>query len=121
MLMSEANYSNAHGTPWVYKTLGIGKLVGMPVPGTMTSVWWETQIDPSIYFGVPIVGYIDATDNYLENQQLHPDIEVALDYLRLEQGHDSQIERAVAELLKDCDAVKATSPWTTIDKKYDKK
>lgn len=121
MLMSEANYSNAHGTPWVYKTLGIGKLVGMPVPGTMTSVWWETQIDPSIYFGVPIVGYIDATDHYLENQQLNPDIEVSLDYLRLEQGHDSQIERAVVELLKDCDVVKATSPWTTIDKKYDKK
>ena len=120
MLMSEANYSNAHGTPWVYKTTGMGKLVGKAVPGTMTSVWWETQIDPTIYFGVPIVGYIDATGNYLENQQLEPDIEVDLDYLRLEQGHDSQIERAVTELLKDCDAVKATSPWVAIDKKYDK-
>ena len=121
MLMSEANYSNAHGTPWVYKTTGMGKLVGKPVPGTMTSVWWETQIDPSIYFGVPIVGYIDSTGNYLENQQLYPDIEVDLDYLRLEQGHDSQIERAVDELLKDCDAVKARSPWVEIDKKYDRK
>ncbi len=35
---------------WVYKTLGIGKLIGAPVPGTMTAVWWETQIDPT--FGV---------------------------------------------------------------------
>lgn len=120
MLISEANYSNAHGTPWVYKTLGLGKLVGMPVAGTMTSVWWETQIDPSLYFGVPIVGYIDATDNYLENQQLEPDIEVPLDYLRLANGHDSQIERAVVELLKDCDTVNATSPWPAINKKYDK-
>ena len=33
MLQCEANYSNAHGTPWVYKHRNIGKLVGMPVPG----------------------------------------------------------------------------------------
>ena len=38
MVMCEANYSNAHGTPWVYSHRGIGKLVGMPVPGTMPSV-----------------------------------------------------------------------------------
>ena len=120
MLVSEANYSNAHGTPWVYKKLGIGKLVGMPIPGTMTSVWWETQIDPTLYFGVPIVGYIDASDHYLENQQLAPDIQVPLDYLRLEKGHDSQIERAVQELLKECDAELAKSPWPAIDKKYTK-
>ena len=40
MLVNEGNYSDAHGTPFVYKTLGIGKLVGAPVPGTMTAVWW---------------------------------------------------------------------------------
>ena len=57
MLQCEANYSNAHGTPWVYKYRNIGKLVGMPVPGTMTSVSWETLQDPSLVFGIPIVGY----------------------------------------------------------------
>ncbi len=31
MLQCEDNYSNAHGTPWVYKHQKIGKLVGMPV------------------------------------------------------------------------------------------
>lgn len=30
MVMCEANYSNAHGTPWVYSHRGLGKLVGMP-------------------------------------------------------------------------------------------
>lgn len=64
---------NAHGTPWVYKKMGIGKLVGMPVPGTMSSVWWETLQDPTLYFGVPVVGYIDSKGNYLENQQVEPD------------------------------------------------
>lgn len=118
MLISEANYSNAHGTPWVYKNTGIGKLVGQPVPGTMTSVWWEFQIDPTIYFGVPIVGYVDRNGNYLENQQLNPDIPAELDYQRLEQGHDSQIEVAVKELLKECDAFKANSPWEKIQERF---
>ena len=54
MLICEDNYSNACGTPWVYKELGLGKLVGTPVPGTMTAVWWETQIDPTIVFGIPV-------------------------------------------------------------------
>ena len=45
MLQCEANYSNAHGTPWVYSHDKIGKLVGMPVPGTMTSVSWEDLQD----------------------------------------------------------------------------
>ena len=57
MLQCEANYSNAHGTPWVYKHQKIGKLVGMPVPGTMTSVSWETLQDPSLVFGIPILSF----------------------------------------------------------------
>ena len=118
MLIGEANYSNAHGTPWVYKTQGLGKLVGKPVPGTMTSVWWETQVDPTIYFGVPIVGYVDRNGRYLENQQLEPDVDVALDYFKLQQGHDTQIEKAVQVLLEAADAAKADSPWPEIEKRF---
>lgn len=100
MIIGEANYSNAHGTPWVYKTMNIGKLVGMPVPGTMTSVWWETLMDRSLYFGIPQIGYIDKNGNYLENQQLEPDYKVENDVNILEKGEDQQIKRAVEELLK---------------------
>ena len=35
MLVAEPCYSNAHGTPWVYQHQKIGKVVGMPVPGTI--------------------------------------------------------------------------------------
>ena len=66
MLQCEANYSNAHGTPWVYKHQNIGKLVGMPVPGTMTSVSWETLQDPSLVFGIPIIGYRLPDGSYLK-------------------------------------------------------
>ena len=99
VLICENNYSNAHGFPYVYKTLGIGKLIGAPVPGTMTAVWWETQIDPSIVFGIPQVGVRDMKGNYLENQELKPDIEVYNTPYDLLQGRDEQLEKGVEHLL----------------------
>ena len=100
VLMNESNYSDAHFFPWTYKQLNIGKLIGMPVPGTATAVWWETQIDPTIYFGIPQVGTIGNDGKYLENNQLEPDIKVMNlpeDYAN---GIDKQIRVAVDELLK---------------------
>ena len=106
MLQCEANYSNAHGTPWVYKHRNIGKLVGMPVPGTMTSVSWETLQDPSLVFGIPIVGYRLVDGSYLENSQLEPDIKVANSPETVVKGEDIQLKAAVDELLKEIDSKK---------------
>ena len=100
VLVCEDNYSNAHGFPWVYKELGIGKLIGAPVPGTMTAVWWETQIDPSIVFGIPQVGCVDMRGNYAENNQLQPDIEVYNKPEDALKGIDTQLATAVQELMK---------------------
>ena len=82
MLTCEANYSNAHGTPWVYRHRNIGKLVGMPVPGTMTSVSWERL-----------------------NSQLEPDIKVANSPGTIVKGEDTQLKVAVEELLKELESV----------------
>ena len=101
MVMCEANYSNAHGTPWVYSHRGIGKLVGMPVPGTMTSVSWERLQDPSLVFGIPVVGYRLPDGSYLENSQLEPDIKVANSPETIVKGEDTQLKAAVEELLKE--------------------
>ena len=101
MIIGEANYSNAHGTPWVYKHKDMGSLVGMPVPGTMSSVTWETLQDPSLYFGLPVVGYRTKEGNYLENTQLEPDFKVRNTPEKMAQGIDEQLEAAVQQLLKE--------------------
>lgn len=106
MLVCEDNYSNAHGTPFVYKTLGIGKLVGTPVAGTMTAVWWERQIDPSIVFGIPQVGCMDMQGNYLENHTLQPDILIYNEPEATLKGDDAQLKAAVDCLLKQLPAKK---------------
>ena len=100
VLMCEDDYSNGHGFPFVYRELGIGKLIGTPVAGTMTAVWWERLIDDKLIFGIPQVGCRDMRGNYCENTPLLPDIEVynsPEDYIS---GHDRQLERAVKEMLK---------------------
>ena len=102
MLQCEANYSNAHGTPWVYSHDKLGKLVGMPVPGTMTSVSWERLQDSSLIFGIPIIGYLLPEGNYLENTQLEPDIKVANNPETVFKGEDLQLKAAVEELMREC-------------------
>ncbi len=102
VVMSESNYSDAHMFPYAYKVLGIGKLVGMPVPGTGTAVWWET-LQNGIVFGIPQVGNLDPEGDYLENKQLEPDILVPNEPAIVRQGRDQQLEAAVKELLSIVD------------------
>ena len=100
VLICEDDYSNGHGFPMVYKTLGIGKLIGTPVAGTMTALWWETMIDNTMVFGIPQVGCMTLDGKYAENTQLNPDITVyntPEDFLN---GNDRQLKAAIEEMMK---------------------
>ncbi|MDE5595838.1 MAG: PDZ domain-containing protein, partial [Muribaculaceae bacterium] len=103
MLVNESNYSDAHGSPFVYQTLGLGDVVGAPVPGTMTAVWWETQIDPSLVFGIPQVTSMDMDGNVLENRQLNPDVLIYNRPDDVMNGIDDQIAGSVRTLLEKID------------------
>jgi len=100
VLINEGNYSDACAFPYAYQYLNIGKLVGMPVPGTMTAVWWESLQDKSIVFGIPQVGIKDMKDNYIENQQVEPDIRVENKFEMVTKGQDQQLKKAVEHLLE---------------------
>lgn len=100
VLMGESNYSDAHLFPVAYKIKGAGKTLGMPVPGTGTFVWWETQIDPTIYFGIPMGGWKPLGQPFLENNQMEPDIKVRNEPDKMSLGRDQQLEEAVKELMK---------------------
>ena len=105
VLVCEDDYSNACGFPREYQDLKLGKLIGAPVAGTASSVWWETLIN-GITFGIPQVGRIDMRGDYGENTLLKPDIIVynsPEDYLS---GKDRQLERVVEEMIKAATAFK---------------
>lgn len=106
MIVNEGNYSDASGTPEAYQALGIGDVVGSPVPGTMTAVWWEYQIDPSIVFGIPQVTNKLFGKTVLENKQLNPDVLIYNNPGDLINGKDAQLEGAINHLLNKLDAKK---------------
>lgn len=66
----------------------------------MTSVSWETLQDPSLIFGIPVIGYRLPDGSYLENAQLEPDVKVANAPETVVDGEDTQLKTAVDELLK---------------------
>lgn len=94
VMICEDDYSNGHGFPAIYKTLGIGKLVGTPVAGTMTAVWWETMMNGMV-FGIPQVGNEGMDGQFFENKQLNPDITVYNTPHDYETGNDEQLKAAV--------------------------
>jgi tricorn protease len=102
VLICEGNYSDAFMFPYAYKELGIGKLIGMPVAGTGTAVWWENQINNKLTFGIPMIASWGTNETHAtENHQLEPDIKVNNDYNKVLAGEDQQLEAAVKEMLKE--------------------
>lgn len=100
-LANEANYSDGHCYAFTYQELKLGKLVGMPVPGTCTFAGWESLQDNSMRWGVPPLGCKSNDGQYLENHQTLPDIQLRNDYEVVSKGRDQQLEAAVNALLKE--------------------
>ena len=100
VLVGESNYSDAHLFPLAYKAKGIGQVLGMPVPGTGTFVWWENQIDPTLRFGIPMGCWRSMDGKCAENIQMEPDIMIRNEPDVMGSGRDQQIEAAVNVLMK---------------------
>ncbi|NBD38235.1 MAG: hypothetical protein GVY10_06675 [Verrucomicrobia bacterium] len=100
LLMSESNYSNAYMVPQVFQDLDLGTLVGMPVAGTGTAVWWKNLPFSPVVFGIPQVGIRDLENDYLENKEIFPDIRVDNPPAAVARGEDAMLKAAVAEMLR---------------------
>jgi Tol biopolymer transport system component/C-terminal processing protease CtpA/Prc len=100
-LANESNYSDGHCFAYSYQALELGKLVGMPVPGTCTFAGWEALQDSGIRWGVPPLGVKNRQGEYLENRQTEPDILLMNEYDIVITGKDQQLEAAVSALLEE--------------------
>ena len=100
-IVGEAQYSDGHCYAFAYQFLKLGKLVGMPVPGTCSFAGWEMLGDSGVRWGVVPVGVKAPGVGYLDNHQTEPDIKVANSREEVAKGRDEQLEAAVAELLKE--------------------
>jgi C-terminal processing protease CtpA/Prc len=98
-LINEAQYSDGHCFACGYRDLKIGKMIGMPVPGTCSFASWEGLPDGTRWGMVPISAK-DIKGEWMENNEAYPDIQVKNMPGKIDKGVDQQLEKAVAELMK---------------------
>ncbi len=99
-MVNENNYSDGHCFAFAYKELNIGKMLGMPVPGTCSFAGWEMQQNGTIVYGAVPVSARDMDGKWMENYQTEPDILIKNDPNIIVNGKDQQLERAIEELMK---------------------
>ncbi|MCU0418459.1 MAG: S41 family peptidase [Cyclobacteriaceae bacterium] len=99
-MFNESNYSDGHCFACGYTDLGIGKTIGMPVPGTCSFAGWELLSDGATRWGAVPVSAKNSKGQWLENVETAPDILVKNEPGIIARGRDQQLERAVEELLK---------------------
>jgi Periplasmic protease len=101
-MINESNYSDGHCFSCAYKDLGIGKLIGMPVPGTCSFAGWEMLQNDRVLWGSIPVSAKNKAGEWLENNQTVPDIQVKNMPETITKGEDEQLEAAVKALMEEC-------------------
>lgn len=105
-LCNEGSYSNAEIFSHAYKSLGIGKLVGIATNGSVISTGGKGLIDGS-FVRLPMRGwFVKATDKNEELGPAVPDITVENSVDWIAKGIDEQLKTACDELLKQIDTKK---------------
>ena len=100
-LCNEGSYSNAEIFSHAYKTLGIGKLVGLPTNGSVISTGGRGLLDGS-FVRLPFRGWFTkATDQNQELGPAIPDIIVPNSPDWIARGTDEQLKAAVDALMKE--------------------
>jgi tricorn protease len=103
MLINEYAGSGGDAMPWHFRQAKIGLLVGKRTWGGLVGFFgpFEALMDGGVVTA-PSRGFWTPNNKWeVENQGIAPDIEVEFDPKAVREGHDPQLEKAVAVLLAD--------------------
>jgi tricorn protease len=108
MLINQFAGSGGDMFPWLFRHEKVGKLVGKRTWGGLIAAFGFTTIDGG-HINAPDVAFFDpATGKWdVENWGVPPDMDVELDPYQWRQGHDSQLDAAIAEMNKELEHYKA--------------
>jgi tricorn protease len=97
--------------PWMFRTAGLGQLVGERTWGGVVGITDHGQLMDGGGVNVPEFGSANAKGEWsVEGHGVDPDIEVENDAKAVIDGRDPQLERGVAELLKKLDQASPKIP-----------
>ena len=111
MIINEHAGSGGDAMPWYFKRAGVGQLIGTRTWGGLVGMAGGPPLMDGGFVGAPSSGiYNPLTGEWeVENTGVAPDIEVEQDPALVRQGHDPQLEKAVAVALE---ALKKNPPPT---------
>jgi tricorn protease len=105
MIINQFAGSGGDALPWYFRRTGLGKLVGTRTWGGLVGIDGYPLLMDGGFVTAPrwaIYGLEGKWD--VENIGIPPDIEVEQDPMLVRQGHDPQLERAVAVVLEQLKA-----------------
>jgi tricorn protease len=101
VLLDENSGSDGDIFPWMFRTAKLGPLIGERTWGGVVGITDHGQLIDGGAVNVPEFAYATAEGQWaVEGHGVDPDIVVENDPKSLLEGHDPQLERGVAELLK---------------------
>jgi tricorn protease len=101
VLLDENSGSDGDIFPWMFRTAKLGPLIGERTWGGVVGITSHGQVIDGGDVNVPEFAYATAEGQWaVEGHGVDPDIVVENDPKSVIEGHDAQLERGVAELLK---------------------
>ena len=111
MLIDQDAGSGGDYLPYSFRHLEIGKLIGTRTWGGLIGIYTNPQLMDGATLTVPFFRFYDANNNWsVENEGVAPDIEVTLDPIASNQGRDTQLEQAIAEVLSQLEGFENPVP-----------
>lgn len=102
MLIDQDAGSGGDFLPYSFRQMGIGKLIGKRTWGGLIGIATNPTLMDGGGLTVPFFRFFDADNQWsVENQGVAPDIEVNLDPIATNKGRDTQLERAISEVLSE--------------------
>ncbi len=105
MIINQQAGSGGDAMPWYFRKAGLGPLVGKRTWGGLVGIYDYPELMDGGYVTAPRAALYGLNGEWeVENRGIPPDYEVELDPKAVRQGHDPQLEKAVAvvmQLLKE--------------------
>lgn len=100
-LINETSASDGDIFPWMFKTVGLGPLIGQRSWGGVIGITNHGNVLDGGQVFVPQFGYANAQGEYdVEGHGVDPDIVVANDPKAILEGRDPQLERGIEEVMR---------------------
>ncbi|NKI33853.1 peptidase S41 [Wenzhouxiangella sp. XN79A] len=111
MLIDQDAGSGGDYLPYAFRELGIGKLIGTRTWGGLIGISANPPLVDGGFMTVPFFRFVDTDGNWsIENEGVAPDIEVELDPIATNQGRDTQLERAIEQVLMELETYESPVP-----------